>query len=500
MALQTSGPISVDNIETELKVTAKSTLTLNDTNVRTLFKLPTDKSTIRFSDGYGKSSRINLSNFISSGTYFGYNINVATLSGYSATNAGSYEFIIQANTGAIIMPKSEDLVYHQKNQDANTGASMIISGLTSGDNLTLIMNGCVMGRGGDGGGGTYPSSPGLMATYFGNYLSGGRNINGRPAITIKGKLSTLTVRCSGTVPTTSSGIYGGGGGGAGYDAYWVSYNPYDSQTVIDESRVILGGGGGAGGGMGGNSSSSHNFAYGATTFGASGGTASSYYGSSSAAALDSKYTDFIHGGGGGFVLPSSTSASSGTITAGSGLAIGQGGGGGGSTGRWSWAGGTREVANRGSGSNKYSTTAGANYQTVGTGASNIIPGGGIYGISVYSMASSYSTKTVSSTLWVNYRYYDLYSSGAFTGSYRAASGAGGGGGWGAPGGSSTSYYGTSVEPGGGGGFSIYLADYANATQITQNIGVAAIYGQIGGNNEGNNYASWTKGSTLDYSG
>ena len=55
MALQSSGPISFSNVNTELGLSATTSINLNQSTVRILFKKTTAGSAISMSDGYGKS-------------------------------------------------------------------------------------------------------------------------------------------------------------------------------------------------------------------------------------------------------------------------------------------------------------------------------------------------------------------------------------------------------------------------------------------------------------
>jgi hypothetical protein len=460
MALQTSGQISVDNIETELKVTAKSKLSLNDTNVRTLFKLPTDKSTIRFSDGYGKSSRINLVSYISSGTYYGYTVNVATLSGYSATNAGTYDVTIQANTGAIIMPPSGDLNGLQANTTAATGSSLNILGLSSNDTITIVMNGVVMGRGGDGGNYNNLSAQDTPRMW------------GRPAVRIKGTPSTLTLKGPSSIGTTDKvGFYGGGGGGSTYQNVYL----LSGQNGVAGIYFSCGGGG-AGGGSGGAYGTSYapsGAGKGATTFGSLGtdGSSTTYFHTSDGGySWPSNKDYFISGGsGGGFILPTrSVAVANSNISSDT---TSSGGGGGGSSGRTqigsfktnsNWGGGAKTLT-----ANPQYTGATPNYTVRdGIGSRPKIDGS-------WPTVGSYSTTTGG---------YVVYTG---DGTY-GVTGGGGGGGWGGSGGSTASEYlypnvgGYGESLGGGAGFAVYLEDFMFQSGITITIeNTAVVFGEVG---------------------
>jgi hypothetical protein len=55
MALQASGPISLNNVNVELGLAGTTSINMNQTTLRVLFKKTTDQSSISMSDGYGKS-------------------------------------------------------------------------------------------------------------------------------------------------------------------------------------------------------------------------------------------------------------------------------------------------------------------------------------------------------------------------------------------------------------------------------------------------------------
>jgi len=456
MTLQTSGPISVDNIETELKVTARSTLTLNDTNVRSLFKLPTDKSTIRFSDGYGKSSRINLVSYISSGTYYGYTINVATLSGYSATNAGTYDVTIQANTGAIIMPPSGDLGKLAANTSAATGSSLNILGLSSNDTITIVMNGCVMGRGGDGG--TYE----LMSA------ADSARMWGRPAVRIKGTPSSLTLKGPSSIGLSDKvGFYGGGGGGSTYQNIYL----LSGQNGVAGIYFSCGGGG-AGGGMGGLYGTSYapsGAGKGATTFGSLGTDASTstYFNSSDGgSSWPTRYDRYISGGsGGGFILPTRSGECANSSTGSATYSLG--GGGGGSAGittisafktNTNWGGGAKILTQNPQGAGGYA--AAPNYAVRdGKGSRQKTNGD-------WPTVGGYTQTTGGLVVY--------YGDGTY-----GVTGGGGGGGWGGSGGSTASDYAAGESLGGGAGFAVYLEDFEYLVGINITIeNTAVVFGEV----------------------
>lgn len=55
MALQSSGPISLSDVNVELGLASNTIISMNQNSLRVLFKKTTDQSTISMSDGYGQS-------------------------------------------------------------------------------------------------------------------------------------------------------------------------------------------------------------------------------------------------------------------------------------------------------------------------------------------------------------------------------------------------------------------------------------------------------------
>jgi len=176
MALPSSGQISLNQVNVELGNSGTAQIGMNDSAVRSLFGVASGQ--IKMSDGYGASSeyvlsgnhqQITVSNYISSGGTLRIN--------------GGYIWSDSTSTAALIVNVP----------------------------CTIINQGKIMGKGGQGGGYNI-STPGYA---------------GGPAI---------NVTSSGVTITNSSGAFiaGGGGGGGRYN-----------------SNPPAGGGGGAGGGQGG---------------------------------------------------------------------------------------------------------------------------------------------------------------------------------------------------------------------------------------------------------
>lgn len=240
MALPSSGQITLNQVNVELGNSGTAEISMGSAAVRGLFGIASGE--IEMSDGYGKSNTFTLT--ISSNST---NVNLRTL----AVNNGwdqSTEAEITIASG----------VYCYATSTGENG--MTINGSWPGG-VTLINNGFIAGRGGNGGTGRsinpFPS-PGTYGGSGGS--SGGRALNvGSP------------------VSINNQGTIGGGGGGGGGGGAEVSggYSPH---------RFWQGGGGG-----GGRSNGSGGAGGGPTSWGTSPGSPGSA-GSLSAAGA---------GGGGG---------------------------------------------------------------------------------------------------------------------------------------------------------------------------------------------------------
>lgn len=242
MALQTSGPISFEQINIELKVSPTATISLNDAAVRTLLGKPS--GTISMQDAYGKSSEIRFVN-----TAARTSINIFTLMG-SPTTADRYVFENNAEISA------------------NTASYALRTGVfPAGSTLTIINNGYIRGTGGAG------SS--AVATPGG---AGGDAI-------------ILDMTCS--IDNTNGYIFAGGGGGG-------SAQRVASTATTDYIRAGGGGGAGSSAGVAGVNTFKLAANYplsnsapnpGTATAGGAGGTIS--------AGIDGYYIDTAIGGAGG---------------------------------------------------------------------------------------------------------------------------------------------------------------------------------------------------------
>lgn len=208
MALQSSGAISLSNVNVELLVSATAQISMNDTNVRTLAGVAS--GAINMTNFYSKSWRKSATYTFTTNTAYA-SVNLGTISGYSS---GITDCYVVVSSGIYLY--SDD-----------TGSyALTITGGTTGDTLTLTNNGYIMGRGGNG------------PQWNQNQNHPGSAYGGGPAINMSPSVSTIYVDCQ------NGYIGGGGGAGGGY---------YSNGG---------GGGGGAGGGRGTWQDDGYGFQYG----------------------------------------------------------------------------------------------------------------------------------------------------------------------------------------------------------------------------------------------
>lgn len=273
MTLPVSGAISFNNINVELGVAGTTQASLGQSSYRTLAGVAS--GAISMSNFYGKSNRAAISYTFSANTA-NASLNLSTISGYAA---GTSDITVTINSGVYLYATSTG------------GYGLNLSGGTSGDTLTIVNNGYIMGMGGAGGNGTNSTRTGST---------------GGPAINFGFGMSGATIT------NTSGYIGGGGGGGGGVETY-------------------SGGGGGAGGGAGGYSFAESTVAGG----GAGGGIGASGSNGTFGNYVSAEQTLGQGGaGGGGRVLPGTGGAggTSGTGYTGKGGSAGGGGGSGQQTG------------------------------------------------------------------------------------------------------------------------------------------------------------------------
>lgn len=279
-AISLGGSIAGQSVNLELGVSATATITMNQTSVRTLTGTTAGTALVIPTNFYGKSSSVTASYTFTTSTV-NASLNISSLSGYVA---GSTNVTVTVNSG----------VYLWANSTSNYGLNL--TGGTTGDTLTLVNNGFIMGQGGTGDGATNSN---------GNFLRG----------TAGG--SALNIPINTTITNTSGYIGGGGGGGGGAN-----------QSVYSQGGS---GGGGAGGGYGGGAGVNNaNYALGGTggaiNASGGGGDTSLYY----CNCCCSNYAAYQSGGGGGRVMPGS-GGGGGNYNVSNSYGGGGGGGGGGAS-------------------------------------------------------------------------------------------------------------------------------------------------------------------------
>ena len=201
MPMPLSGQISLGDARTELVYAPTQQISLNDTDVRTLFARASGENQLYY--GYGKTFRKALSVSIPS-NQVNHIVCFSNLTGYVA---GKTDVTITIAAGVYVYSTSTAV------------AGLTISCTQAGDTCILNNNGYIMGMGGNGGDGptaTKQGKPGGTALKLGcptivnnfSYIAGGGG--------------------GGAANGTSGGSGAGGGGGAGggnggYGNFWTPY-------------------------------------------------------------------------------------------------------------------------------------------------------------------------------------------------------------------------------------------------------------------------------------
>jgi hypothetical protein len=284
MALPASGAISLSDFNTELGITAGTTISMNDAGVGGLLGLASGAEA-SFSDYYGASSIVDIALTIAANTN---NYNIFSSKGGTYV-AGKSNVTLTINSGVSIGSTS-----------ASAAALDTGTGWASGDTITIVNNGTVVGKGGNGGNGATARLNSSSITSYTSEIHAGNGEDGGDAF--RAQFAT-TITNNGTFAGA-----GGGGGGAASSTY------YDSKF---NSNDVTGGGGG-GGGAGTNAGSGGSAGRGKNYW-----QSNTFYSSNRVATSASSGTATTGGVGGGSVS-SSTGYNLG-ILAGAGGALGSAG-------------------------------------------------------------------------------------------------------------------------------------------------------------------------------
>ena len=205
-----SGTISLNDVNVELGLAGTTTIQMNQANVRTLAGVGGSGTTISMQNLQNKSNRVAASATISANTS-NYTLNTAKAPGYVA---GKTDMTLNINPSIYVSSAS-----------TGTAALIVDTSWNVSDTVTIVNNGIIVGKGGNGGGGTQ----------FGGFSS--------PAGT-SGGLGLLVQRA--LTLNNIHRIAGGGGGGGGGGG--------------SDNVPVYGYGGGGGGGIGGGSGGTTPFA------------------------------------------------------------------------------------------------------------------------------------------------------------------------------------------------------------------------------------------------
>lgn len=222
MAIPGSGPLKISEIATEFGDTAPNSMSeyyrggslVPDAPANT--SIPTSGA-IGIGDFYGATNRVAVPLTISANTQ---NYNVYTQASASPLyTAGIADVTLTIQPGVVVGSSS-----------TGTYALNVPNAFTAGDTVTIVNNGVVQGRAGNGGGGG--SNPGVSGNGGSPGSAGGTGGN------------AVYVNFATTL-TNNGTLAGGGGGGGGGGAGVKSFPNPKSPTIFQ-----YGGGGGGGGGAG----------------------------------------------------------------------------------------------------------------------------------------------------------------------------------------------------------------------------------------------------------
>jgi hypothetical protein len=264
-----TGTISLNDVNVELGLAGTTNISMNQANVRTLAGVGGSGTIISMNDLRGKSNRVTI-NYTFSANTANAALNLSALGGYVS---GKSDITVTINSGVYLYATT------------TSGYGLNLSGATTGDTVTIVNNGYIMGMGGNG--------------FDGNgALTTDSRMNGFPG----GPALNLNIGVNPTINNTDASAYIGGGGGAGGGMHIVSYGIVTTWP----------GGGGAGGGKGGNSYGLNSSGVGVITTGGAGGGIGS---SGSNGQYFENRVGMAAAGGGGRVFPSTSRTLIGTAVA-----------------------------------------------------------------------------------------------------------------------------------------------------------------------------------------
>jgi hypothetical protein len=199
-----SGTISLNDVNVELGLAGTTTISMNQPSVRTLAGVPS--GAISMQNLQNKSNRVTASATIAANTS-NYTLNTAKAPGYSS---GKTDMTLTINSGVFVSSSS-----------TGSYALTVDTSWAAGDTVTIVNNGTIIGRGGNGGqndSGSSNNQPGSAAG---------------PALLVSRAITLNNL----------NRIAGGGGGGGGGAFQFFSFPEATPQAN----------GGSGGGGIGGSS-------------------------------------------------------------------------------------------------------------------------------------------------------------------------------------------------------------------------------------------------------
>ena len=212
MGLQSTGAISLDDLHVEVGGTSGTTCSLNDADIRALINVG-DSAGQSIQQYYGKSSETSLP---TGGSTINGQVQLQEITASTYISSG----------GTLRIPSNMWVWSNSRTTAA----------LTIDIPCTIINDGKIIGKGGQGGSGlrvknlAHPTTSAYNSGY--NTTNLGTGSDGGMAIKINSGVCNVTI-------TNSSGAYIGGGGGGG------------GSSSVEPNNTFSGGGGGAGGGDGG---------------------------------------------------------------------------------------------------------------------------------------------------------------------------------------------------------------------------------------------------------